>query len=381
MRSSYSQNSLYRSCSEMWHIKYVRKYTSPVLGASLNFGTAIDVAIDRFLAGKELDYIKTFDQEWTSSTSMYGATTTVFDNPNIVYSNADFDEDVLLDEDRTTILNWITELNLVSDKTIVELYTDISERKKESRKSISDNELLYFNRCSYISLRRKGHLMLHSFNEQFVPLIEEVLSVQSNSSITSYDGKDTISGKLDFVLRLKGYDLPIILDLKTSAKKYTQEQIDNSEQLAIYAAMEADNYKTDLIGYVVLPKAINKDTVGTCQTCKALRSGRHKTCDNRREKLPEETRKVDKKDGLVRCGGTWDLVTTLNPQVQVLIQKISPETVDRQMSIESQTLDAMNNGVHIRNTKVCRSFFGGVCPYYDLCWKNDDTGLVKKGSK
>jgi hypothetical protein len=348
------------------------------MGASLVFGTSIDNAVEKLLNGKELDYIKTFDQEWTRSSCNYDGLMTVFDNPDIVYMNADFDEDVLLEEDKLTLGKWTKELNIDLSDNPVECYHLIKKNKKSKFKHISKEELKYFNRCSYLSLRRKGHLMLHSFNEQFVPKIEQVISVQKNSSITSYDGRDTIAGKIDLILKLTGHDKPVILDLKTSSKPYTQAQLDDSEQLKIYAAMECDNYNTDLIGYVVLCKNINKDISAICKTCNSNRNGRHKTCDTLRELLPNEDKKVNKKTGLVRCGGEWNETTVLAPKVQVLIHQVSPEKVDHQMAIESSTLDAMNAKSCIKNTKVCRAWWGSTCPFIKLCENGDPSGLRKK---
>lgn len=357
---------MYRMCSQAWYWKYKEKYDTPEQGASLSFGNAVDVAVERYLNKSDLNFIEVFDKEWLNSTNMFGKTTPVFDNNNIVYAHSDFDGDVLLADDHTTMKAWAVELKLADDDSVdpVELFKSIAKIKKNPYKAIKDKQKVYFNRCSWLSLKRKGHLMLHSFVEQFVPKIEKVIAVQKNAQIVSDDREDVIGGKIDMILKIKNYDKPIIFDLKTAGRPYKQDQIDHTEQLSLYAAMEGAANKTDLVGYVVLSKAINKDKVAYCIKCQHKKDGRHQKCNNM---VGEE-----------RCNGDWYEKTELNPQVQVLIESKTDDQLNFQLEVESQTLDSMKAGIVTKNPTRCTSWFGNKCPYYNLCHKNDATGLTKR---
>lgn len=357
---------MYRMCSQAWYFKYKEKYDTPEQGASLSFGNAVDVAVERYLNGANKDYIKVFDEEWLVSTNMFGAKTQVFDNDNILYAHSDFDADVLAPEDFEQMKLWSEELKLYSEEvTSLELFKHVAKAKKNPYKKIKENQLKYFNRCSWLSLKRKGHLMLHSFVEQFVPKIEKVISVQKNATIVSDDKEDTIGGKIDLILKLKNFDKPIIFDLKTAGRPYKQDNIDNSEQLTLYLAMEGAKHDTDLVGYVVLSKAINKDKVSYCKSCGYKKDGSHRKCNNI----------VEEGD---RCNGEWEEKSVINPQVQVLIEKKTDQQMNFQLEVETQTLDSMKAGIVTKNPTKCNSWFGNKCPFIDLCHKNDPTGLVKR---
>lgn len=352
-------------CSQAWYFKYKEKYDSPEQGASLSFGNAVDVAVERYLNNTNHDYISVFDEEWLNSTNMFGKKTQVFDNDSILYSHSDFDADVLAPEDLEQMKLWAKELKLYSEEiSVIELFKAVAKTKKNPYKKIKPNQLKYFNRCSWLSLKRKGHLMLHSFVQQFVPKIEKVLAVQKNAQIVSDDKEDIIGGKVDLVLKIKNYDKPIIFDLKTAARPYKQEAIDDSEQLTLYSAMEGAKYGTDLVGYVVLSKQINKDKVGYCKSCGHKKEGSHRKCNN----IVDDN----------RCNGEWEEKTEINPQVQVLIEQKSEQQVNFQLEVETQTLDAMKAGIVTKNPTKCNSWFGNNCPFYNLCHKNDPTGLVKR---
>lgn len=302
---------------------------------------------------------------------MFKKKTIIFDNPNVTYAHGDFDADVLFPEDIKTLADWAHELGVGEERgDPIKAYKEVSKAKKNKFKRINQYELKYFNRCSWLSLKRKGHLLMQSFVEQFVPKIERVISVQKHSQIVSDDKEDVITGKIDMILKIKGYDKPIIFDLKTASRPYTQKQIDETEQLAVYSAMEGGRYGTDLVGYVVLSKAVNKETEATCKNCSYKRTGRHKKCDN--EVMNDEG------TGKVRCNGDWDEKTVLAPQVQVLIEKKTDEQINYQLGVETQTIDAMKAGVVYKNTSKCDNWYGSKCPFYDLCHKNDATGLIKR---
>jgi hypothetical protein len=216
---------------------------------------------------------------------------------------------------------------------------------------------------SWLSLHRKGKLLIEAFYNDFLPKIVKVLAIQQHAKIEDPTTKDILAGVIDMVLEVQGYNKPIIFDLKTAAMPYTQDQIDISEQLASYAAMKSAEYNTDLVGYVVLCKNIQKEYIYTCGKCGNIKGGRHKTCE------------IMNPD---RCGGDWVEKKTLIPTVQVLVEKKSPEQIQDLLQDITNIVYGMKSGVVYKNTNRCNDHYGGVCPYKKLCWEGKTTGLVKK---
>lgn len=361
VRTSYSQNNTYVACPSYWHNQYKEKLVSEKEGASLYFGSAIDHAVTELLKNKDIDYIKAFKEKWFSvvkDTKVFQ----IYDNDNIIYSNSDFDDMLFTNSDFITMLNWSNELNLFGHDP-VKIFKDIQYSKRNPYKNISPKQLKYFNRVSWLSLERKGEILLKSFYDQFLPKIKRVVDTQKYTRIE--DGEDSITGVIDMVLEIEGYDKPVIFDLKTAAKLYEQKEIDLTQQLTLYAAMKAKEYNTDLVGYVVLCKNIPREIVNVCAKCSHIKTGRHATCDN------------TKADG-TRCGGSWTETKTLKPQVQVLVERKTEQQMLDLMTDYANIIAAMKANIVYKNTSKCLNWYGSKCVYYDKCHNNDSSGLIKK---
>ena len=336
------------------------------------FGTAIDQAVTDMLMNQP-DWLQKFYDRWEFQMSN-GKPVKILDNDEITYSHKDFDGDILEPKDFILLEGWARQLNLLpaamtapTDRDLINLYVTCSKAKKNPYIKITDEQFKYFNKASWLSLKRKGKILLNAFHTQFYPNITKVLSTQKRSKIEDGVTGDSIVGYIDMVLEMKGYDKPIIFDLKTSSYPYDQQQIDLSQQLTIYSAMEGGNFQTDLVGYVVLCKNIQKDVVGTCLSCGHIRNSRHKTCDNT----------VNGN----RCNGVWQEKIVPKPQVQVMVEKKSPQQINDILLDIGNILLAMKNRIVYKNTNKCSDWYGNVCTYYDACHKNDFTGLTKKKSK
>lgn len=368
-KTSHSQNSLYVTCPQAWYWQYKEGYEATTMGSSLYFGTAIDTAITHMLAG-QTDYIPKFYDKWEFQMSN-GKPTKIFDNDNITYSHKDFDGDLLEPKDFPELEKWAIELKLlpptqvISTQDLIDLFKSCSKAKSNPYIKMTDEQFKYFNRCSWLSLKRKGKILIEAFHKQFFPKIKKVIATQKRSKIEDHSTGDSIVGYIDMILEIDGYDKPIIFDLKTSSFPYDQTQLDLSQQLTLYAAMEAKNYNTDLVGFIVLNKNIQKDEVGHCLSCGKVKSTRHKTCDNM---LPNN----------VRCNGAWLETKVPNPQVQVLIQAKTPDQINAVLLDSGAIIHAMKQGIVYKNVSKCMDWYGGICGFYNLCHKNDATGLTKK---
>lgn len=361
VRTSYSQISTYKECPQHWSWRYEHKYSSPEEGSSLKFGGAVDNAVMAMLEKKD-NYLEIFHEKWFS-VEYKGVVEQVFDNPNITFSYNDFDSDILLQDDLDTMGLWAKELGLKVETDVIDLFKQISKGKKNKFKPLTKKQLTYFNRCNWISLNRKGPILIESFKKHFLPKIKKVHTTQRFGNIKSPSTGHSFMGALDFVADIEGYDKPVILDLKTAARPYTDDQLKFSEQLPLYAQMFGEDYKTDLVGYVILCKNINKVRTAYCKSCGNDKSSRHKTCDN-----------VVSKE---RCGGEWEEKLVLDPQVQVIITDKSQEERYRLMREYVNVAEAMSQSLIYRNTSKCTNWYGGVCPFFDAC-HNDDTSNLKK---
>ena len=368
MKSSYSKSNTYINCPQMYKNQYVDRYEPMTQGASLMFGTAIDAAATAMLQEDPKWLIKFYDRfEYVVNN---GVGFKSFDSDKISYSHKDFDADILEPKDVLELEKWAKELNMipltniVAKSDVVRLFKEAAKAKSSPYIKMTDEQLKYFNRCSWLSLKRKGRILLESFEKQFKPKVKKVHALQKHTKIVDQSTGDEIVGVIDLVVDLEGYDKPVILDLKTSAFPYEASQLELSPQLTLYSAMEAHNFQTDLVGYVVLCKNIPKDEVSICSSCGNKKNTRHKTCD-----LITNGQ---------RCNGVWTTTIVPNPQVQVIVEKKSQEQIDSLLLDYGNILLAMKNNIVYKNTNLCTNFYGGLCPFYKLCHKGDASGLIKK---
>lgn len=366
VKTSYSQNNTYIACPKHWHLSYKERWENPTEGASTHFGSAIDAAVGDMLESSP-DWLKTFYDRWNRSFN-FGKATQVFDNDDIIYGYKDFDEHILEAKHKAELLKWGQDLGLLTaqdtEVQAIELYKDVSKLKKNPYKSPSKVQMKYYNRASWLSMKVKGKLLLNAFHVQFYPKIKKVLATQVKAQIQDPNTGDTITGFIDMILEIDGYDKPVIFDLKTAAYAYNQEDIDLTQQLTLYAAMKGTEYNTDLVGYVVLTKNIPKNETSTCLSCGNIKSTSHQTC--------EAT-----VNG-VRCKGQWNTVLTPEPMVQVLVEKKEVRQIEDLLIDYGNIILAMKNEVVYKNVSKCNDWYGGKCPFYDACHKNDYSSLKKK---
>lgn len=368
IKTSYSQTSAYIACPKYWYNSYELKYKAETEGSSLYFGTAVDSGVMALMEGKP-DYMDYFRSNWHTQ-KKNKQLIPVFDSDNIVYGHNDFDQHVLNTGDEQQLLLWAAELKVGTASDGIEIYKEMSKIKKNPFKRISKNELKFFNRASWLSLHRKGEILIEAFKTQFLHKIKKVHATQLFAKVEDPNTGDIINGYIDMILTIDGYDKPIIFDLKTSGQPYKQEQIDLTEQLTLYAGLKAHEYNTDLVGYVVLVKNIAKDTEHHCAKCNHRRTGKHKTCDNM---VQESFLEI----GVSRCGGDWIEKKVLRPEVQVLVQPKSAEKINELYLDYENVIKAMKEKIVYKNTAKCDNWYGQRCVYYNLCHKGDDSGLKK----
>jgi hypothetical protein len=329
-RLSHSQIQKFQFCERAWYNHYVERLRPTSIASPLIFGSAIGKTFEHILQAFTNNQVDIsiakdfFDKAWTFQ-EFNNVTVNLKESINVVYSKSDFDID--------------------------------------------------FGETPWESLRTKAHLMIDSFITNFIPLLEKVYSTEEEVLLTS--GDDSNVGYADAVVKLKGYDKPIVLDFKTASKDYEANSVKESIQLSQYLYTLGDKYNTNLAGYVVFSKNIKKNKKKICKICnKDGSGGKFKTCDNEVAQLLSNPPKP------VRCNGEWE--ETLHPtcSMQIIIDEIPIEFIDAVIDNIGMVNDKINSGEITPDlTKCDNDGYYRPCMYRDLCHKNSMDGLIKLEKK
>ncbi len=351
LRLSYSSIDSFSRCAYLYKLRYVDKIVVDDHGASLNFGIAFDNVTG--LMFKELkeenksNYFKIFEEEWDD----------IFDNKNVHYITADLDADLFEEGDKELVNKWEQELGLVL----------ADAKKAEGKKKYNyfkDNERKLFYRAAWLSMKRKAWYLIESAKKFVLPKIKEVISIQHK--LEGKIGDADYVGYIDLLASIEALTMdgkivsrPVVLDIKTSARKYADDKIDYSEQLMMYLAGVKEELKTNYAGYIVFIKNIPKNH--HCPVC------------GWKKPKTSKVRNCDKKIKGKRCNTPLVAVPYL-PEPQIQIKNIYQEKMDK---FVQSTVDwaitisaAITNNSFPRNFKSCKDF--GACPYWDLCHGEKD---------
>jgi hypothetical protein len=340
---SYSSTSCWKRCAEMFYLQYLLGVQPKEEGASLAFGSAIDTAISFVLLAKKnkilepsLDKIN--DMFLNDAHKGWKLT---YDTDKLHYTKYDVDLKVFKKDDWDVIGLWERELGVSTEQT----------RKAFNKKAytkMSSNEDHMYSRLAWLSLRNKGYLMIEAFMTEIYPEITEVISVQHK--IEGRIGESNLIGYIDLICRLKKYEKPVLIDLKTSASQYEFDSIRLSDQLHMYISYAGKQLDTHLVGYAVLLKSMVMDTY--CSICGQKKVTQHKNCN-----------------AVIngsRCGGTWTEVPKAS--TQLLVDEIKDEDQEKFLKDLSNVTCLMESRLRFMNRDSCKDF--GLCRYYNLCYLN-----------
>jgi len=363
---SHSAASKYMDCAQSYKYWYIDKLRPKTQKAALLFGSAVDKAVTSMFntlktGVEEHKPENVFEYAWRFA-DVNGVNTHLPDCIDIVYADSDFDFE-LLGNEQVKNLEEQFKLDNAEEK-LKAVYTE-KKRVGFDRLNLKDKELL--NKANWMCLFQKGLLMIEAVKRDFIPNIEKVYATQVYVKLENQD-QDKVIGFADLVAKWKGYDKPIIFDLKTSTRDYEPDSVLVSPQLTLYVHSLSDQFDhTRTAGFLVLKKLVYKNRVKVCSKCAADGSGgRHKTC-------PELVNGD-------RCNGAW--LEKINPEVktQMIINDIPEQTEDIVLENFDNINLSINHGIFHRNFQSCIKPYG-KCPYYGLCYKNDMDGLVKKEDK
>lgn len=224
LRLSNSGADKHELCPRLFKYHYIDKIRSKNTTTAILFGSAIDESMDILLKKRNLAEAKDLFFRMFENTFLKNAS-------NLHIYNKDYDWNTLNDED-------ISKLNDMEDSR--------------------DKELEY----AYRSLRGKGVDFLNKVNEEFLDKIDSV--IDSQIEVTINNGKYTIIGYIDFILKMKDGSV-LLVDLKTSSKSYSDRMLNESHQLHLYyfcldLMKKRGTYTGELpekISYLVLRKDYN----------------------------------------------------------------------------------------------------------------------------
>lgn len=237
IKVSFTAMEKYKLSPRAWYLHYQLKLRPEVIGSALVFGNAIDAGLNTLLRNKK-------ENKTDNAFDVFELTLTkqVVNNDEedlrtskkIKYSQSDFDSDILTSDDYELI-----------------------------------NSSGYI--AEWVSLRRKGFMILEAYEKQVIPHLSEIIAIQQFIQIEN-ETKDRIIGYTDFIakfqldetipycdLELKKYNGHlIVLDNKTSSIKYKEDSVKNSKQLGTYFEDPKLAKEVNYCGYIVIPKKIRK---------------------------------------------------------------------------------------------------------------------------
>ncbi len=324
---SYSALECFEQCSEKYRLRYQEKLSSEKIPSPLFFGTAIDAAVELLLLKKkvdlteaELDLLLNEDAYSIFDKTMREQNGQLLEkNPLCDYFYSDFDPKILSKAD----YKYLTK----SFPSITDWEDFFSYCKKyiKTNGQLKTGSQIAFNNLCWLSLYRKGELMIQAYESDILPEINEVFDIQKEVALLNESG-DKLRGKIDFTASFK--DSPnerYIVDNKTTSQAYKDDSVASSVQLAIYC--EAEN--CDRAAYAVMEKKM-------------------------RVKEPKARTQLIK-----------DII--FDVQKQKVFDKV-----------EDQLNNIATGHFHKKDSPKDCHFFGRACEFFNLCWHGKMDGLKKR---
>jgi hypothetical protein len=304
------------------------------------------------------DYKAAFDECW-QTVEVNKRKYPLVDCTLVGYAKTDFVEDLLQTDDIRFIKAKLSEYGVEEMESYTILKNQLEEeRSRRATVAFSENRHRALNLLNWLSMRRKAHLMLDAYVRDIVPKIESVTAVQKQVELKSDCGSSLV-GYVDTIVRLKGDDEDTVLDNKTSASPYTEDQVKLSQQLSLYT------YALGLkkAAYAVMQKNIRMNREKVCSACGFESTGAHKTCNNT----------VDGK----RCNASWNETVKPEAVTQLIVDTIEEQTQHVVVDNIAEVNDAIAANVFPKNLSACKNIYGNPCPYMNACWKNQTDYLEK----
>jgi hypothetical protein len=402
---------MYKQCPRKHFLHYNEKLRNDRLPSPLHFGIAIDEALNIVLLQKKkkltkeekslvnkgvlitkvknslkqdsfsTDPYEIFDHLFTYYQLERGEEPIDISTHQVVdYYNSDFDPNVLFEEDYKKLEQYIELAGFSNnddphDPDVpdpIELYDDIKDEIKEGNK-LEIGQHCYYNYCSWLSLRRKGHLIIDAYLKYVMPKIKEVHSIQKKVVLPNESG-DEIIGYIDFECEFKGMKGIYTTDNKTSSSRYSEDAVNDIEekgQLLLYDEFTQHGKAA----YIVIMKKMKLIKHKTCLKCGDKTTGREAKCAVK-VKVPGKKPGTFKKG---RCDGEFDVEVEPYADTQIITSDVDEKKKDLLFEKIDGIMENIENKVIPKNENSCFAY-GKKCVYFDYCRSNgqDMTGLKRK---
>lgn len=366
-RLSHSSTRTYTDCARRYKLHYVDRLRPKVTHGALTFGSALDAGLTAMLEKRDLaEGMAAFEKSWNFQ-FINGKPAALPGHPGVVYAEQDFDEDLLLKEDHEKWDAFLAENSYMDDRGIAAALSTLTKKKADvGYPNLSETEKKVMSYANWLSMRRKGHVMLKSYAVNVMPRIKRVVAMQKQVVLDNGTG-DSIIGYVDLIAELTDGRI-VVFDHKTSAREYSDDSPGLSQQLVIYYHALKAEMKVDGVGFIVLYKRLNKNKEKWCSVCAYEGTGgSHRTCPS-----PNAEGK--------RCGGEWEVKVAPECAISVLVNTVSEQAEELVLSSFDEANDAIKKGIFNPNLNSCKN--GPiVCPYLRHCWHGDNSELEQLEDK
>lgn len=372
MKLSFTKIKMFMDCGKKYDLHYNKKLRAVNTHGALLFGNAIDRAINHLLTTNKLDEAKNIFQKTFRFSKINNVETYIPSSDKVVFSKADFDKDLMFDEDVVKIVEqvnkWYYNLGLppITDKDISQIYSVIIKKKEEHGfKNLTKTERQIYATCNWFCMKNKGLIMLDSYNKFIVPKIKKVISVQKTIYLDNGVG-DKLQSILDLVIEWQD-GKRYVIDNKTSAMKYEKDSAMKSPQLMGYYHAVKNEYNIDGgVGFIVMYKQLLKNKVKICSLCKFDGTGtRYKTCNN----------DLHVSDSTKRCNGEW--IETIRPEafIDVILNPVTTTIENLVLHTYDEATKRIKEENYGPNLNSCGNE-NFRCQYFQLCYHDDKSDLI-----
>lgn len=266
-RISHSGKETFLQCQEKYRLHYQEKLRSKIYPSPFLLGKSWDEALNVLLLRKKPKEKYTEEEKKLAELDPYVVldnelTTQVFNNETIYVPNYQFAkyfskdyEESMLEEEDLLLINSSAELYGYESFTTERCTEFIMSCRQEIKvkKGLDKEAQVLYNLINWCSSRRKLRYLLERYEDDVLPLIEEVHSVQKKIELTA--GEHTLIGYIDFVASfLDEPGVKYVIDNKLASKGYPKDAIDDAVQLATYCEHE----ETNKACFIVTEKGIRK---------------------------------------------------------------------------------------------------------------------------
>lgn len=312
MKLSYSSVTTYLENPRKFYYRYIAKYREKTTSSALVFGSAVDKGLNILLLTGHAQEAEEYAVDELKTFKLNGEVLDLSKTDKIIYSNGDIDVSLLPEDEQNSAEIFVEELLAIKRNV-----------------GLSTEEQATFNEIANRCLQEKARLIIRAYNEQIMPNIKEVLYVQHPFTITN-DDKDEFIGYIDLKCKWDDGNIKGIVrfDNKTTSKKYEDNSVAESGQLATYDV--ADDYSADYSGFIAIHKKIRKS-----------------------------------KEPRVR--------------IQVIIDNVSQETIDKTFDDYDRVNMLVKRGEFPANCDSCKiNKYNQRCPYYNICFHNNYKDVIIK---